>query len=110
LVEERESESDTEDAEPSALVSAAMLPAAAARLNNIAWKLHEQRGRNAELIQLRKRYIEQAYCAQIKSDKALLRSRNIAQMHPSVQRVFLQARLEKLREKERRSRNPVSDE
>ena len=37
-----------------------MLPAATARLNNIVWKLHEQRGRNAELIELRKRYIERA--------------------------------------------------
>ena len=86
-----------------------MLPAATARLNNIVWKLHEQRGRNAKLIQLRKRYIERAYCAQIKSDKSLLRSR-IAQMYPGVQRAFLRARLEKLRQKEREIRTPVSDE
>jgi hypothetical protein len=86
-----------------------MAPAATARLNNIVWKLHEARGRNAELIELRKRYIEKAYCAQIRSDKQLLRSR-IAQMHPSMQRAFLQARLEKLREKERQIRSPVSDE
>ena len=86
-----------------------MLPAATARINNIVWKLHEQRGRNAELIQLRKRYIERAYCAQIRSDKVLLRSR-IAQMHPTLQRAFLQARLEKLRQKERKIRNRVSDE
>ena len=86
-----------------------MAPVATARLNNIVWKLHEQRGRNAELIELRKRYIERAYCAQIHSDKQLLRS-HIAQMQPSVQRAFLQARLEKLREKEREIRNPVSDE
>jgi hypothetical protein len=31
-------------------------------------------------------------------------------MHPSVQRAFLQARLEKLRQKEREIRTPVSDE
>jgi hypothetical protein len=31
-------------------------------------------------------------------------------MLPAVQRAFLQARLEKLREKERQIRNPVSDE
>ena len=86
-----------------------MAPVVTARLNNIVWKLHEQRGRNAELIELRKRYIERAYCSQIRSDKALLRSR-IAQMHPSVQRAFLRARLEKLRPKEREIRNPVSDE
>ena len=86
-----------------------MAPVATARLNNIVWKLHEQRGRNAELIELRKRYIERAYCAQIHSDKQLLRS-HIARMQPSVQRAFLQARLEKLREKEREIRNPVSDE
>ena len=29
-----------------------MAPVATARLNNIVWKLHEQRGRNAELIEL----------------------------------------------------------
>ncbi len=86
-----------------------MPPASTARLNNIVWKLHEQRSRNAELIELRRRYLEKAYCAQIKSDKQLLRS-SIAQMYPSVQRAFLQARLEKLREKERGIRNPVSDE
>jgi hypothetical protein len=85
------------------------MTAQTARLNNIVWKLHEQRGRNTELIELRKRYIEKAYCAQIRSDKQLLRSR-IAQMQPSVQRVFLQARLEKLRQKEREIRSPVSDE
>jgi hypothetical protein len=56
-----------------------------------------------------KGYIEKACCAQIRSDKQLLRSR-IAQMHPSVQRAFLQARLEKQREKGREIRTPVSDE
>ena len=86
-----------------------MAPAQTARLNNIVWKLHEQRARNVELIDLRKRCIERAYCAQIRSDKQLLRS-HIARMHPSVQRAFLQARLEKLREKEREIRTPVSDE
>jgi uncharacterized membrane protein len=86
-----------------------MAPVATARLNNIVLKLHEQRGRNAELIELRKRYIERAYCAQIRSDKQLLRSR-IAQMYPGVQRAFLQARLEKLKKKERQIRTPVSDE
>ena len=89
-----------------------MASAQTARLNNIVWKLHEQRAWNVELIELRRRYLERAYCAQIKSDKQLLRSR-IAQMHPSVQRAFLQARLEKLREKEREIRNerkPVSDD
>ena len=86
-----------------------MASAQTARLNNIVWKLHEQRSRTAELIELRRRYLEKAYCAQIRSDKHLLRSR-IAQMQPSVQRAFLQARLEKLREKEREIRTPVSDE
>jgi len=80
-----------------------------ARLNNIVWKLHERRGRSAELIELRRRYLERAYIAQIRSDRALLRS-HLARMQPSVQRAFLQARLEKLREKEREIRNPVSDD
>ena len=87
-----------------------MAPAQTARLNNIVWKLHEQRGRNAELIELRRRYLQTAYCAQIRSDKQLLRSR-IAQMHPSVQRAFLQAQLFQPRlQKQREIRNPVSDE
>jgi hypothetical protein len=76
-------------------------------LGNIVWKLREQRGRNAELIELRKKYVEKSYCAQIKSGKQLLCS-HIAQRHPSVQRAFLQARLEKLRERE--ILNPTSDE
>ena len=86
-----------------------MASAQTARLNNIVWKLHEQRGRHTELIELRRRYLEKADCAQLRSDKHLLRSR-IAQMQPSVQRAFLQARPEKLREKEREIRTPVSDE
>ena len=82
-----------------------MLPAATARINNIVWKLHEQRGRNAELIQLRRRYIERAYCAQIRSDKVLLRSR-IAHMYPGVQRAFLQARVGKTAPKGKRDSQP----
>jgi hypothetical protein len=86
-----------------------MAPVQTARLNNIVWKLHEQRGRNAELIEVRRRYLEKAYCAQIRSDKHLLLS-HIARMQPSVQRAFLQARLQKLREREKEIRTPVSDE
>ena len=72
-----------------------MAPVATAKLNNIVWKLHEQRGRVAELTEMRKRYIEKAYCAQIDSDKKLLQSR-IHRLQPSLQRAFLKARLEKL--------------
>ncbi len=86
-----------------------MAVASTVRLNNIVWKLHEQRRRNTELLELRKCYIEATYAAQIRSDKQLLRS-HLARMLPAVQRAFLQARLEKLREKERQIRNPVSDE
>ena len=72
-----------------------MAPVATARLNNLVWKLHEQRGRVAELMEMRKKYIEKAYCAQIDSDKKLLQSR-IHRLQPSLQRSFLKARLEKL--------------
>ena len=80
-----------------------MAPVATARLNNIVWKLHEQRSRMTESIELRKKYLEAAYAAQIDSDKKLLQSQ-IHRLHPSLQRAFLQARLEKLnrQEKERR--------
>jgi hypothetical protein len=86
-----------------------MVIAPTVRLNNIVWKLHEERKRNAELIALRKRYVEMSYAAQIRWDKQLLRS-HLARMLPAVQRAFLQARLEQLHEKERQIRNPVSDE
>ena len=82
-----------------------MAPAQTARLNNIVWKLHKQRGGNAELIELRRRYLEKAYCGKIRSDKHLLRSR-IAQMQPSVQRAFLQARLEKTERERKRDSQP----
>ena len=72
-----------------------MAPVATAKLNNIVWKLHEQRGFVAELTEMRKRYLEKAYAAQIDSDKKLLQS-HIHRLHPSLQRAFLEARLEKL--------------
>ena len=77
-----------------------MAPAASVRLNNIVWKLHEQRSRSTELIEMRKRYLEAAYAAQCDSDKKLLMSR-IVQLQPGLQRAFLRARLEKLRKKEK---------
>ena len=82
-----------------------MAPVQTARLNNIVWRLHEQRGRNAELIEVRRRYLEKAYCAQIRSDKHILLS-HIARMQPSVQRAFLQARLEKTERERKRDSQP----
>ena len=85
-----------------------MAPVATARLNNIVWKLHEQRGRNAELIELRKRYLERAYCAQIRRQAApALSHRSDAAVGAA--RVSAGA-APKRREKEREIRNPASDE
>jgi len=72
-----------------------MAPAMTAKPTPIVWKLHEQRGRVHELTEMRKRYIEKAYAAQIDSDKKLLQS-HIHRLHPSLQCAFLEARLEKL--------------
>jgi len=72
-----------------------MAPAMSAKLNNIVWKLHEQRGRISELTEMRKRYLESAYAAQIDSDRKLLQS-HIQHLQPALQRRFLQIRLEKL--------------
>ena len=66
-----------------------------AKLNNIVWKLHEQRGRMAESVDRRKHYIEACYVAQIAADRHLLESR-VARMQPSLQRKFLEGRLQKL--------------
>ena len=66
-----------------------------AKVNNIVWKLHERRGRLAESVDLRKRYIEACYVEQIAADRHLLESR-IARMQPSLQRKFLVSQLQKL--------------
>ena len=66
-----------------------------ARVNNIVWKLHERRGRMAENVDLRRRYIETCYLEQIAADRQLLESR-IARMQPSLQRRFLMNQLQKL--------------
>ena len=66
-----------------------------AKVNNIVWKLHERRGRMAESVDLRKRYIEACYVEQIAADRQLLESR-IARMQPSLQRRFLVNQLQKL--------------
>ena len=67
-----------------------------AKVNNIVWKLHERRGRMAESVDLRRRYIESCYVEQIAADRQLLESR-IARMQPSLQRKFMEAQLQKLR-------------
>ena len=69
-----------------------------AKVNNIVWKLHERRGRMAESVDLRRRYIESCYVEQIAADRQLLESR-IARMQPSLQRKFMEAQLQKLRVK-----------
>jgi len=66
-----------------------------AKLNNIVWKLHERRGRMAESVDMRKRYIEACYAEQIAVDRHLLESR-IARLQPSLQRKFLVDQLQKL--------------
>ena len=73
----------------------------------------EERQRNAQLEQIARRQAANRSETSMPDlefvASEVMRSR-IAQMQPSVQRAFLQARLEKLREKEREIRNPVSDE
>jgi len=69
-----------------------------AKVNNIVWKLHERRGRMAESVDLRRRYIESCYVEQIAADRQLIESR-IARMQPSLQRKFLETQLQKLRVK-----------
>ncbi len=67
-----------------------------AKINNIVWKLHEQRGRMTENVDLRRRYIETCYAAQIAADRYLLESR-IAHLQPALQRQLLEDQLRKLR-------------
>jgi hypothetical protein len=72
-----------------------MSPQLQAKLNNIVWRLHERRGRVAESVELRKKYIEATYAAQIDSERKLLQSR-IQRLQPSLQRQFLEGQLRKL--------------
>ena len=71
-----------------------------AKLNNITWKLHEQRGRMTENLELRKHYIEATHAAQLAADRRMLESR-IASMQPSLQRQFVMGQLRKLEQRKK---------
>jgi hypothetical protein len=67
-----------------------MVPVQAALLS--IWKLHK------ELLEMRRCYLEVDYCVQIDSGEKPFQSK-VAQLHPRVQRAFLRARLEELKNK-----------
>lgn len=77
------------------------------KVGNIVWRLHERRKSQTELTELRRRYIERAYAAQIDSERKLIESR-IYRLQPGAQRLFLQERLRKLNE--RRKERADSDD
>lgn len=77
------------------------------KVGNIVWRLYERRKSQTELTELRRKYIERAYAAQIDSERKLIESR-IYRLQPGAQRLFLQERLRKLNE--RRKERTDSDD
>lgn len=65
------------------------------KLGNLVWKIHEQRHKAHESLELRRRYIEATHAEQIAREKHMIQS-HMDRIQPGARRVFLKARLEKL--------------
>ena len=67
------------------------------KLKNVTWRLHEQRGRIHENVELRRKFVEQAHARQLHTEKKYISS-HIDRLHEGPRKLFLRLRLEKIRE------------
>ena len=67
------------------------------KLKNVTWRLHEQRGRIHENVELRRKYLEQARALQLHSEKNDIRS-HIGKLQEGPRKLFLKLRLQKIQE------------
>ena len=73
-----------------------MAPRRTTSLARITYRLHQQRETHLQpSIELRKRYLEKAYAAQLRSEKEMIQG-HIHKMQPGVGKVFLMQRLAQL--------------
>ena len=67
------------------------------KLENVTWRLHEQRVRIHENVDLRRKYLEQSRALQLHSEKNDIRS-HIGKLQEGPRKVFLKLRLQKFQE------------
>ena len=64
------------------------------KLKNVTWRLHEQRGRIHENVELRRKYLEQAHARQLHVEKNDITSR-IGRLQPGPRQKYLRLRIQK---------------
>ena len=67
------------------------------KLKHVTGRLHEQRGRIPENVELRRKYLEQSRALQLHTEKNDIRS-HIGKLQEGPRKVFLKLRLQKIQE------------
>ncbi len=66
-------------------------------ISNITWKLHEQRGRIQENMELRRQMLIDSHSQQLRNDRNSILS-HIHRLQPGLRKAFLAMRLEKIKQ------------
>jgi hypothetical protein len=66
-------------------------------ISNITWKLHEQRGRIQENMELRRKILIDSHSQQLRNDRNSILS-HIHRLQPGLRKAFLAMRLEKIKQ------------
>jgi hypothetical protein len=64
-------------------------------LGNLTWKLHEERQKTRESIEMRRKFIEAAHAEQIARERQMIQS-HLDRLAPGPRQLYLKARLNKL--------------
>ena len=67
------------------------------KLKNVTWRLHEQRGRIHENMELRRKYLEQSRARQLHTEKNDIAS-HIGRLQEGPRKLFLKLRVRKIKE------------
>ena len=73
------------------------MPFAQSKISNITWKIHEQRGRIQENMELRRKMLIDSHSQQLRNDRNDILS-HIHRLQPGLRKAFLAMRLEKLKQ------------
>jgi hypothetical protein len=65
------------------------------KLGNLTWKLHEQRQKTLESVEMRRKFVEAAHAEQIAREKQMIQS-HMDRLTPGPRQLYLKARLNKL--------------
>ncbi len=67
------------------------------KISNVTWKLHEQRGRIQENMELRRKMVIDSHNQQLRNDRNSILS-HIHRLQPGLRKTFLAMRLDKLKQ------------